>query len=71
MALRTHCATRMVFCVAPPGDVLRAVVVDELLVEGHVLVLGEDGVVELHGVLIENVLADLRRDVEERVAHAH
>mmetsp|Transcript_19244 Transcript_19244/g.42798 ORF Transcript_19244/g.42798 Transcript_19244/m.42798 type:complete len:378 (-) Transcript_19244:91-1224(-) len=55
----------------PPGDVLRAVVVDQLLVEGHVLLLGEDGVVQLHGVLVENLLADLRGDVEERVAHAH
>ena len=35
-----------------------------------VLVLGEDGVVELRAPLVEDVLLDDRRDVEQRVAEA-
>ena len=47
------------------------VVVDELLVDGDVLLLGEDGIVHLDVVLVEDVLADLGGDVEEGVAHPH
>mmetsp|Transcript_38718 Transcript_38718/g.116314 ORF Transcript_38718/g.116314 Transcript_38718/m.116314 type:complete len:406 (+) Transcript_38718:64-1281(+) len=53
------------------GDVLRVVGVHELLVDGDVLLLGEDGGVELDVVLVEDVLSNLGRDVEEGVAHAH
>ena len=52
-----------------PGDVLGGVIVDELLVDGDVLLLGEDGIVHLDFVLVEDVLADLGGDVEEGIPH--
>jgi hypothetical protein len=51
------------------SDVLDGVVLDELGVEGHVFLLSQDGVVELHVVLVEQRLRHVGRDVQQRVAH--
>lgn len=45
--------------------------VDELLVEGHVLLLGKDGVVRLQAVLGQDGVRHLGRDVQQGVAHPH
>lgn len=50
------------------GDELGVVVVKEVLVEGDVLLLGEDGVVGLEAVLVEEGLVTERLDVWEEVS---
>lgn len=55
----------------PAGNVLWGVVVDKFFVDGKVFVLGEDGVVYLDVVFVEDVLVDVGGDVEEGIAHAY
>mmetsp|Transcript_94706 Transcript_94706/g.197870 ORF Transcript_94706/g.197870 Transcript_94706/m.197870 type:complete len:281 (-) Transcript_94706:65-907(-) len=52
------------------GDVLDVGQLLELLEEGLVLLLSQDGVAGQELVLLQHVLAHLRGDVQERVAHA-
>ncbi|KAL7536786.1 hypothetical protein ACHAWF_005558 [Thalassiosira exigua] len=53
------------------SDILGGIVVDQFFVDGGVLFLRENGIVHLNIVFVEDVLADLRRNVEEGVAHPH
>ena len=51
------------------GDVLHLELLAHVLVHGRVLLLGEDGVVELDAVLVEELLGNHRGDVDDGVAH--
>jgi hypothetical protein len=53
------------------GNILWGVVVDKFFVNGEVFVLGEDGIVYLDVVFVEDVLADVGGNVEEGVTHAY
>ena len=57
------------------GNVLNIVTavstVNELLVDGHVLVFRHDGRVELDFVLVKKGLVDICANVEQGISHAH
>lgn len=52
------------------GDVLHLELLSQLLAQVSVLVTGEDGIVWLQVVLVQKILSDASRDVQERIAEA-
>lgn len=55
---------------AAAGDIIGVVLLDNLFVYGHVLLVGEDGIVRFHIVPLQVRLVDGRGDVQQRVANA-
>lgn len=51
------------------GNVLHGKILHQVGVDAHVLLLGQDGVVEGDIVLGEELSGDITRDIEEGVAH--